>query len=594
MKINFEKLTTPQYIFFIYVIAASALIMVFRFILPGSEPPLEIFARNWRIIQGLLEVFNFFPALALSALILPFGLSAFEENYQSFSEIFFKRLIVSVVLAICAAVIYGLVYFLVLPTVKNNEENMRFEGEVYQLAKTYAQERGAEGNWQEASQFLAICDVIWPNSPSLEGLRTDIEVNLQKAQATESREESQARAALSRDWRGADVSALPGSQQPVDATQAITLGRTAFNETRYYDAHWLATLAGRLAIPGSPEAATAARLASEAWNMIASQAPNRMETRLYQLYNLKLSGYQAMQSSDWIRAFYIFQELLSLTPDDPDAANFYAASELGAKEYAFFIDEMELSLGTIQTGALFSLPAAGQTSSQNGRAVLRFSSLTTSADVSYGMGVEYMAFDANSVPTASVRSRYAKLLPVTLDEKEHVLILMHALDRYDQNNSYDSEWLLGAKIPGGIILNVSYEDLLLFSHIRRGLPNLQIDELFLASGKVEAAGYVYQIFDAEILNRIGTVIFLLPMAVIVIVLGWRYRVKAKPRYVFILMLPVLPVVFHGFVFLYRSVFNTLGIWLVLSIGFTAALVVYIFVAAVIMLVSLIVLAAQHS
>jgi hypothetical protein len=60
------------------------------------------------------------------------------------------------------------------------------------------------------------------------------------------------------------------------------------------------------------------------------------------------------------------------------------------------------------------------------------------------------------------------------------------------------------------------------------------------------------------------------------------------------MLPVLPVVFHGFIFLYRSVFNTLGIWLILSVGFTAALVVYIFSMVVIMLVSLIVLAAQHS
>jgi hypothetical protein len=104
---------------------------------------------------------------------------------------------------------------------------------------------------------------------------------------------------------------------------------------------------------------------------------------------------------------------------------------------------------------------------------------------------------------------------------------------------------------------------------------------------------VYQIFHAEILNRLGTVLFFLPMAVIAIVLGWRYRIRKKPRYIFILMLPVLPVVFHGFIFLYRSVLNTLGIWLVLSIGFAAALVAYIFTMAVIMLISLIVLAAQH-
>jgi len=45
-----------------------------------------------------------------------------------------------------------------------------------------------------------------------------------------------------------------------------------------------------------------------------------------------------MESDDWIRAFYIFQELLTYTPDDPDARNFYAASEANAKNTAFFIE----------------------------------------------------------------------------------------------------------------------------------------------------------------------------------------------------------------------------------------------------------------
>ncbi|MDR1838616.1 MAG: hypothetical protein LBQ93_03400, partial [Treponema sp.] len=105
--------------------------------------------------------------------------------------------------------------------------------------------------------------------------------------------------------------------------------------------------------------------------------------------------------------------------------------------------------------------------------------------------------------------------------------------------------------------------------------------------------YVYQIFQAEILNRLGSALFFLPMAVIAIVLAWRYRPIAKPRYIFVLMLPVLPVVFNGLVFLYRSVLNTLGIWLVLSMGFTPALIVFIAVTAFVFFASLMVLAAQH-
>jgi uncharacterized membrane protein len=249
---------------------------------------------------------------------------------------------------------------------------------------------------------------------------------------------------------------------------------------------------------------------------------------------------------------------------------------------------MELSVGMMQTNSLFSLPA------QNSRAVLRFSSLTMSDDVAYGIDLEYMSFDAVFRPAESVRVRYAKLLPVTLSGKQQVLVLMHALDRFDKDSNYESEWLFGEERPGGILLDISYEDLLLFSHIRQGLSNLQINELFSASGKVETAGYIPQIFQAEILNRIGSVLFFLPMAVFSVVIGWRYRAKKRPRYIFAMMLLILPVVLHGLVFLYRSVINTLGIWLVLSIGFTPALVVFIAAMTVMMFISLITLAAQHT
>jgi hypothetical protein len=83
------------------------------------------------------------------------------------------------------------------------------------------------------------------------------------------------------------------------------------------------------------------------------------------------------------------------------------------------------------------------------------------------------------------------------------------------------------------------------------------------------------------------------MAILVIVIGWRYRTKARPRYLFFLLLPVLPVVFNGFVFFYRNLLNTVGIWLVISLGFASALTIFIAALAVILFISLIILSAQH-
>ena len=587
MKLRKESLRTPQTIFILYMLVCALLIMVFRFIFPGSNPPLLVFSRDWRLICGLLDFFGLFPALAFSALVIPFGLVSFEDYRTSFSPNFFKRLIAPIITSICAAIVYGIILFLLIPIARDFEENMSFKGELYRLAKERAQVHSRAGEWLEAAQFTGICDSVWPNSPELASLKTEINIHLEGRRFDEVDERAQAREALTGNRRSAAVSSLPGQQQPVDTAQAIAMSEAAFIEGRYFDSHWLATLGARIAVQGSPEAASATRLAGRAWNQIDSLAPNRMQEHLFSLYNLKRSGYRAMNSGDWIQAYYIFRELTAQTPDDPDAANFLAASEKGTGEIAFFIDEMKLSLGEILTGAVFSFPGTGAES----RAVLRFSSLSSSQDFAYGMGLEYMSFDSQSRPLVNLHAPYAKLLPITIDGMPRVMVLMRALDRYDQNLRWEPEWSLG-RGDARIILGISYEDLLLLSLVRRGLPNLQLSELLTSSNILGSMGNVPQVFQAEILNRLGA-LFFLPMAILSIVIGWRFRAKSKPRYFFILMLPVLPVVFHVIVLLYRTVLNTLGIWLVLSLGFGTAFIVFIAALVLSFFLSLILLAAQH-
>ena len=586
MKFSREKLRAPQTIFILYMLASCLIIMGFRFILPGSNPPLLIFSRDWRLISGLLNFFELFPALVFSALVIPFGLVSFEDYHSSFSPSFLKRLIAPIFIAITSAAIYGIILFLLLPMTRDYEENMSFKGELYRLAKERAQIHSRAGEWDEAAQFTGICDTVWPNSPELAILKTEIGIHLEGRRIDEGDERAKAREALAGSHRPAAVSGLPG-QQPVDAAQAIAMSEAAFSEGRYFDSHWLATLGERIAVRGSPEAASAARLAGRAWNQIDSLAPNRREEQLFSLYNLKRSGYRALNSGDWIQAYYIFRELAASTPDDPDAVNFLAVSEKGTSEIAFFIDEMKLSLGEILTGAVFSMPGTGA----DRRAVLRFSSLSASQDFAYGMGLEYISFDSNSNPVVSLRAPYAKLLPITIDNRPRVMVLMRALDRNDRNLRWEPEWLFGSG-DTRILLGLSYDNFLLLSLARQGLPNLQIDELLASSKILGSAGHVPQIYQAEVLNRLGA-LFFLPMAVIAIAVGWRFRARSKPRYFFILMFPILPVVFNGAVFLYRTVLNTLGIWLVLSLGFGTALIVFIAALVVFFFLSLILLAAQH-
>ena len=196
MKINGETLRSPRVIFILYLAAASVLIMAFRFFFPGVEPPLPVFSKDWRLVQGAVSLLTLFPALAFSALVIPFGLASYEDYHTSFSPLFFQRLIAPLVTAIGSAAVYALIFFLILPLVRDSEENMSFRGELYRLAKERAQVHGGAGEWLEVAQFIGICDGVWPNSPELAALRAETDIHLEEIRFAAEQERAAARAEL--------------------------------------------------------------------------------------------------------------------------------------------------------------------------------------------------------------------------------------------------------------------------------------------------------------------------------------------------------------------------------------------------------------
>jgi hypothetical protein len=465
---------------------------------------------------------------------------------------------------------------------------MRFKGELYKLAKHRAETNRKDHEWVQASQFIGICDSIWKNSPEIDDLRLEVKINIDKIEAS-------ARPQVEKP-NSASISALPGQKEPVDAGEAIFLGEAAFDKGQFLDAHWLATLAERIARPGSPEAAKAAGLAARAWNQIEAFQTSAGEENAYALYRLKLSGYEAFTSGDYIRAFYIFREHSEKSPNDPDTKRLLEASEKGAKETAFFIDEMEVSPGDTQINTILSLPFAEN--GLPGRSVIRITYLSTTPDVAYGAGIEYMAFDSQSRLLSSLYAPNAKILPITIDGRRQIHILMRALDRNSPAKRLEPVWNIrnaNSRHPdeAQVILDMSYETFLEIVKLRQGLPSLRINELYIAAKIAEQAGYIPQVYEAEILNRFGSCLFFLPMAVIAITMGWYFRARRRPRYLFVPMLPILPLVFNGIVFLYRKALSVIGTSLILAAGFSNAFTLLIVFLALSFFISLIILVHQR-
>ena len=576
-----DVLFSPPGILFLYICASALAIIGFRLILPGEAVPLASFSFSWRLIRGILDFLNLFPALVLSALVIPFGFQIRGgERIKPFSQHFLQSLRLSIFTVIIAAAAYGLLFSLVLPLAGDYEAGLRFRGRLYHLAKERAQENAARGEWDDAAQFLAICESIWPEGPEVAKLKAEAEIRTYKDRFTRD----------SSDNAGKDAASMRQADLPLSATEALAMAETALAEERYFDAHWLATLGGRIAGEGSAEKTRATRLAGLAWNGVNSLAPNARETQAHNIYRLKREAYEALLGEEWIRSYYLFRELLGYTPDDPDAIKYFAMSERGVKQVAFFIDDMELALGRILTGAVFSLP------SDMGRLVMRVASFSGSSDSAYGIGIEIMAFDREGRPTWSIEAPYAKIMPLSLSSGPGVTVLLRALDRTDKTRQWDPVIRgPGQDGPGGAetVLPISWDDFLLLTKVRRGFSGLSPADLMEAAKTLGQSGYQPQVFEAELIRRFSEPLMLLPMGIFALVIGWRYRALKRPRYMRFLMLGILPLVFNGAELFFRSLFNNFGIWTVVSLGFTTAAIVFGAVILFLFLLSLIILAAQH-
>jgi hypothetical protein len=586
-----KNFLVPLGIFILYMILSASVIMGGHFLFPRELPPLPIYSRSWYLSQGVLTFISLFPALAMTGLMIPYGLPANSRpRLMSPVSRFLESFGGSISTAIGATVLYGILFFLVFPLAWNLEDRLRSQGQLFTLSKEKAQIHAATGAWPEVDQFITLCEQIWPDNPEIESLRVEATINLewQSAQAKARRE------TLTGDQQNLQtkiVPRVPDQLKPVNAAEALAMAAVRFQEERYYDAHWLGLFASRIAPPGSAVYAQGIRIANQAWDALGQLEPHAQELQAYALYHQKRAGYEAMIAGDWIKAYYIFKELFDKHPEDPDVVHFLALSAQGAQEAAFFTNELESAVGEAVTGTILSFPLKDA----EGRMVVRIPWLCTFETFSYGLDMELMALDGEGALLYHVTAPYAKLLPTRLDAEAKLVLKMYALDR-EREREYKPVWTGPDQSHAGdtqLIVDLSYGDFLLLSKVREGLDSLLIGDLFTAVKTIGSYGYIPQVFQAEIIYRLSEPALFLPIAILSIVIGWKYRARRRSWYL-VPMLVILPLICHGIVLLYRSILNTLGIWSVVYMGFPLSMGIFIFGPIVALILSLVFLAVQPS
>jgi hypothetical protein len=589
---------TPGHKLIIYLFLAFAVIMFFRIIVPGGvQPPIKPFAAKWRLLQGALTIADWFPALVLSAFVVPFGYRINETEDMVFVPGSLASLTSSVIRAIAASCVYALILFFAVPLAADAVDNMQSQTVLYNTSRTAIRSmlfRGgvlapgalSDTELSHARQFLAVCDYIWPEGNEIAAEREEIfaETEHRKIPPATRDESEEHRAALR---------PFTGQREPVNAQEALRFASDAMDGKRYYDAHWLSALAGRLAPDGSIEQNAASRLASQAWAALERFEPSEADVRAHDNYQTKREGYEAMIAEDWIRAYYIFIELRQLTPNDPDLEKFIAKCEEGIRSVAFFADEVAMTSPLLKTDAVFSVPRI----EAGGRTVIRTGSISLFGDAAYALNIEILGFDALRRPVYSITAPYAKIIPVTIGGRARSVIYMRVLDRQNKNLRWEPVWEglhEGARDSGAeLVIDMAYENIIIACESEITDTNYRFASLHAAGERLANYGFIPEVFSVLEIRSIAEPLMLLPLSILAVIIGWRYRVKTRrARYVLAPMLVVLPIVFNTLVHLCRHLANLLAIWAVLSLSLPAAIAVSVALTAGLFIIAIISLAYQ--
>lgn len=506
-----------------------------------EPPPLPIYKVSWPIISVAIELITLFPVLIFSALASAFALSIFEEQNQSrFSPQFFNTMVKPLVTLIGATAVYGIFLLLFQPILYDTRYRLQTQALLFTDAKAKAAEEVYRGDWKEAAIHLAICERIWKQSRETQELRDLLAVAQEKERAKLVDLEHPATETGYIDTPVGSIPLLSGQRGPLTVREALTLAETNLKRNNTFDAHWYASLAIKMAKPGSPEAGEATRLATRAWNAISELRPTPTEAKEYRIYREKLEGYKAIQGGDYIRAYYIFNVLRKEVPSDPDVKKYLETALTGTKKVAFFQDEAIKAVGETLSFGFFTIPIRDNQGGNLGIGILQADLITILADVSFGSKLLFKILNSKGETLRSVQSDYAKFVPFP---EQKTLVLLKAIDKNDKTKSWPPRWsgTTGAQ-DSFLVLDISYEDFLLASHAQTNSRNLSILELFNAQKKLSSYGFIPQTFQLELLNRIMDPFLCLVLSLFILTISWRLRPLKKPGFVLYPMFIMLPII----------------------------------------------------
>ncbi len=573
----------------VYILAFGFFVLLSVFPLsPFSFQPskvLEVFKRNWVLNNSIILFIENLVPIHCAAILLVYSMIVHpspETTKKTFSAKLFHQIVSStLVLFLVFTLIYTILAEIFLPAKYIAQDDLEYRTQIAKEFYKNAEDALKENNLTAARQNINLYLDIDPKRQSALGILDTIN---KKTVAPGDSEKSEA--GISKE-----------QNQPLNMTaeQLIAQAETYMKAEDYFSAHYYASRAFQ--IDGTR--VDAKRMASQAWEKIAQFKPDEKDTAKRTLFQTKRDGYDAFMQNDFIKAYYIFNELSKQTVKDPDVQEFLMKSLEEMNKISFFSDE------AIQTSHLpgrkniIFINAHGK----NKKEFIHFDKLISVQEGIYVFGIEGIAFGPSWEVMYHFQAPYGKIMKEQIistgnKTKEDAYYLnMQCLDREKENVRYYPVYLkmnTNGESSNIIRIKPSAETLLNLSYVQKSLKQISITSLWRTGEILEDLGFRKEPFLYEIIARLLKPFSFLVLSILATAIGWRLRSTYEKRrpLLAIVFLPAIPfiifIISQSYVYANQVIFG----FLIFAVGFIIAQVAFFVLQFAFLFISLIFLSGQ--
>ncbi len=512
---------------------------------------------------------------AMTGLTAGAGLCAFSLFVRDVSAPFHQLVRSTIAFFLVLTAVYTVLVMGVVPGAERRL--VRLEGTSERAASLLEKAEGERraGRFDEALAALEAYDRIDPGNEKAEKIRADIT-------------EATAR------QPGADVAVrqtLSEGAGEVDRSAASLLRQAQ----SYYDAgdFFSAQYYASLALLADESFGNARRIVALAWKEISAETKvankgNPAEKAAAQLLQSKREAYQMWMQGDFVIAYYLFKALHSEHPDDPEIAEYLAASLEKAREMSFFVEDAQGALEVPGSHAALFVNRADE----QGFELIAIDRIVRTDAAVFFEGVEVMRVEPPGTVALHLHARLGKLMDSNIN--------LNAIAREGPSDRENTTFLIRGDEPADLPLLVELRvDPSMLEHLQPDpavFRTIPLPTLWSIRGALGDAGIVTEAARVQLVEAFARPPSFLLLCLLGVGLGWKFRARylRGTSVIAYLFVPLVPVAVWLLSQLYLAAQGVLFGFIAVVAGLVPALVALGSVQLILFAIVLVVIAGQSA